>query len=92
MIIRISQEGQYRVEDDLGDRLNELDDRLLAAVDAGDEKAYQEAFLGLLAFVRDHGDRLQDDDLIGSDVILPPPDLSLAEAAVGLDPDGLIPG
>ena len=92
MIIRISQEGQYRLDDELTDRLNELDDRLVAAVDAGGEDAYREAFQALLMFVRDHGRRLDDDELTGSDVIIPPADLSLIEAAAELDADGLIPG
>ena len=92
MIIRISHEGQYRLDGDLIGQLEKLDAALVAAVDADDEERYRQAFESLLAFVRDHGDPLADDDLTGSDVILPPADLSLNEAAGGIDAEGLIPG
>jgi hypothetical protein len=41
VIVRISGEGQYRLDDDHHGRLNELDDAVVAAVDAGDAAAYQ---------------------------------------------------
>jgi hypothetical protein len=37
MIVRISNEGQYRLDDGHLARLNELDDAVVAAVDADDE-------------------------------------------------------
>jgi hypothetical protein len=45
----------------------------------------------LVAFVRG-GDRLDDADLAPSDAILPPPDVTLAEATSEINTDGLIPG
>ena len=91
MIVRISNEGQYRLDDGLHGRLNELDDAAVAAVDAGDEDAFHAAFEELLQVVRAQGEELGDDDLDASDVILPPSDLSFVEAGQEFTGDGLIP-
>ena len=91
MIVRISNEGQYRVDDGLHARLNELDDAAVAAVDADDEDAFHEAFEELLHLVRTEGQELGDDDLEASDVILPPADLTFVEAGEEFTGDGLIP-
>ncbi|HEX7297729.1 MAG TPA: hypothetical protein VF257_01900 [Solirubrobacteraceae bacterium] len=91
MIVRISNEGQYRIDDGLHERLNELDDAAVAAVEAGDEDAFHAAFEELLEIVRTEGTPLGDDDLDASDVILPPADLSFVEAGEEFTGDGLIP-
>jgi hypothetical protein len=91
VIVRISNEGQYRVSDDLLDRLNELDNAAVAAVEAGDEDAFHAAFEELLQVVRTEGEALGDDDLESSDFILPPADLSFVEAGEEFSGEGLIP-
>lgn len=88
MIVRIATEGQYEVADQV--RLNELDNAAVAAVDTGDEAAFRSAYSALLRFVRD-GTALSDDHLGGSDLILPPPDVTLAEARAEFSGDGLLP-
>jgi hypothetical protein len=91
MIVRISTEGQYDLDDAHHARLNELDDAVVAAVEAGDEQRFHEAFEALLRFVRAEGARHDGDDLTESDVILPPPDTSFAEAGQDFTGEGLIP-
>ena len=91
MIVRISGEGQWRLADEVRERVNELDNAAVVAVDAGDESGFHEAFDRLLAMVRADGARLPDDDLHPSDVILPPADLTFAEAGADFTGDGLIP-
>ena len=91
MIVRISNEGQFRLDDGLHTRLNELDDAAVKAVESGDEDAFHAAFEELLQVVRTEGQELEDDDLDASDVILPPPDLSFVEAGEEFTGDGLIP-
>jgi hypothetical protein len=91
VIVRISNEGQYRLDDGLHARLNELDAAAVAAVEAGDEDAFHAAFEELLQVVRAQGEELGDDDLDASDVILPPSDLSFVEAGEEFTGDGLIP-
>ena len=46
----------------------------------------------LLDYVRAKGTPVGDDDLFGSDIILPPPDVSLEEAQTEFQGEGLIPG
>ena len=91
MIVRISNEGQYRIDDGLHARLNALDDAAVAAVESDDEDAFHESFEELLALVRSEGHELGDDDLEASDVILPPADLTFVEAGEAFTGDGLIP-
>lgn len=90
MIVRISAEGQYDLDDALHSQLNELDDAVVAAVDAGDEERFHEAFQALLAFVR-KGTNHDGDDLSESDFILPPADTSFVEAGEDFTGEGLIP-
>jgi hypothetical protein len=90
MIVRVSGEGQYRLEGADG-RLNELDNAVVAAVQGGDEGAFRAAYGELLAFVRGSGAALSEDELMGSDLILPPSDLSLVEAGREFQSEGLIP-
>ena len=91
MIVRISTEGQYRFPDDQADRLNDLDNGVVEAVDGGDEDSFHERFEELLSLVRSEGSLLDGDELEGSDVILPPPDTSFVEASSEFTGDGLIP-
>ena len=91
MIVRVATEGQYEVPDAHAEQLNELDNALVAAVESGDETRFQELFEALLALVRE-GEVLDGDELTESDVILPPPDISLEEARQEFTGEGLIPG
>jgi len=91
MIIRISGDAQYEVTDETLSRLNAIDDDLEDAVTAGDEDRFGHELGRLLALVREVGTRQPDDHLGGSDLILPPDDISLGELAGGLSTDGLVP-
>jgi hypothetical protein len=91
VIVRISEDGQYELDDAHHDRLDQLDDAAVAAVDRGDEDGFHAAFEELLRFVRTEGTQLPDDDLQPSDVILPPADLSFVEAGEDFTGEGLVP-
>ena len=91
MIVRLMGEGQYRVDDSLLTRLNELDDAVARAVEASDERALWSGLQTLADAVREGGVKLDDDDLSPSDAIIPPEDLSLEEAQELLSGEGLIP-
>jgi hypothetical protein len=91
MIVRISGEDQYRLDEGLRTQLNELDLAVLAAIDDGDEEAFKAAFTELLDFVRSSGARIGDEEIETSDLILPPDDITLAEAAEEFTGEGLIP-
>ena len=91
MIVRIATEDQYRLPDDDAQRLNELDNQAVAAVEADDEDAFHAVFEAMIELVRRDGHKLGDDELEESDVILPPPDTSFLEAANEFTGEGLIP-
>jgi PspAA-like protein len=91
VIVRIMGEGQYRLDDDCVARVNELDNALVRAVDDDDEDAFHVAFEEMLDIIRTEGERVSDNDIEASDVIVPPPDTSMAEAASDFSGDGLIP-
>jgi hypothetical protein len=91
VIVRIATEDQYRLPEEDAAKLNELDNQAVAAVEAGDEPRFHSLFDEMIALVRRDGRKLEDDDLEGSDVIIPPPDLSFDEARHEFTGDGLIP-
>ena len=91
MIVRIATEDQYRLPDDVAQRLNDLDNQTVAAVESGDEERFRALFEQMLDLVRSDGAPLGDDELEESDVILPPPDLSFVEAGQNFSGEGLIP-
>jgi hypothetical protein len=91
VIVRIMGEGQYRLGDDCVARVNELDNAVVQAVDADDEDGFHVAFEELLDVIRSEGEHVPDDEIENSDVIVPPADTSMAEAAGDFSGDGLIP-
>jgi hypothetical protein len=76
VIVRIATEGQYRLDDEHAEKLNELDNAAVDAVDAGNEQTFREVFDRMIELVRGQGTPLGDDELDASDVIIPPSDLS----------------
>jgi hypothetical protein len=90
-VVRIAGEGQFRLPDEDLDRLNELDNEAVSAVEAGDESRFQELWEQMLELVTSDGDALNDDELTGSDLILPPRDISFEEAQNEFTGEGLIP-
>jgi hypothetical protein len=90
VIVRISTEGQYELPDGVLAELNEIDNRVVAAVEAHDEPGFKHSFGELLGFVRDRGSVLGDEDLRESALIIPPPDTSIHEAE-DFTGDGLLP-
>jgi hypothetical protein len=91
VIVRISHEGQYELSDGSVAALNELDNQAVQACEAGDEDEFRAAYGRLLEFVRTKGRPVDADHLGGSDLILPPPDVSLEEASAEFTAEGLIP-
>ena len=91
MIVRLMGEGQFRAGDGLLGKLHELDDRAQAAADAGDEPELDSALDEMWRLVQAEGERLPDEDLHPSDVVVPPSDLTLEETRQLFSDEGLIP-
>jgi PspA-Associated protein len=92
LIVRISTEGQYELSDADAEALNELDNEAVLACESGDATVFHATFSKMIELVRTHGKAFDEDRLSGSDIILPPPDVSLEEARQEFQGEGLIPG
>ncbi len=91
MIVRVSGEGQFRLPDQDAERISELDNRAVAAVEQGDQTGFRELWTQMLEIVASDGNALDEDELVESDVILPPRDISFEEAKAEFNGEGLIP-
>lgn len=92
MIIRILGEGQFDVAEHTVEALNGIDAQLQEAVDSDDEVGFREALRSLLALVREVGERVPDDYLGPSELVLPNADATIEEVRALLGDEGLIPG
>jgi hypothetical protein len=91
VIVRIANEGQFRLPDGDAARLNELDNEAVAAAEVKDEAKFNELWQQMLTLVQNDGEPVPNDELVSSDVILPPRDVSFDEACAEFTGDGLIP-
>ena len=91
MIVRLMGEGQWRIDDGLRERLNELDDKALEALGRDDEAELDGYLEQMAQLVRDEGEALAPEDLTPSDFIIPPSDLTLEETRELFEDGGLIP-
>ena len=91
--VRIMGMGQWHVSDEALTSLNEVDDEVEAAVEAGDEQAFETALQRLHQRVQEQGERVADDELTPSDVVLPPPDATVDDVRHLFEDDaeGLVP-
>ncbi|GAA1415033.1 hypothetical protein GCM10009639_68890 [Kitasatospora putterlickiae] len=87
-------EGQFEVGATHLNRLNELDEELLTALESGDEEHFRRALGELLGAVKEFGTPLPDDSLEPSDLILPDAEATIGQVRELLraEGDGLIPG
>jgi hypothetical protein len=92
MIVRILGKGQFRLDDGLLGRLNELDNAVAAAVAARDANGFSRAFADLIGMVEGEGTPVPDDELVTSDHVLPHADTTLEEAREAFAGEGAIPG
>ncbi len=92
MIVRIATVGQYRLDDAVATDLQRFDDAIEAAVSGSDDGAFRELLQQMHDLVTQQGTALADDEIVPSDVILPPPDETLEEAQKLLGEEGFIPG
>ncbi len=80
MIVRILTDNQYRLDDQHGKQLDQLDEQLVAAMEANDREHFNTALQEVVALVRESGTLVGIDEVVPSDVIVPAPDMSLEEA------------
>ena len=91
MIVRLMGEGQFEIDDEVAKGLNDLDEQAAQALEAGDEERLSELLQRMAEAVRMNGARVPDEHLDASEAIVPPDDLSLDEARLLFEGEGLIP-
>ena len=92
MIVRILSEGQFNLPGAVIDDLNDIDNRMVEAVESENREAFQSLLQEMLNLVREKGTEVPVDELVESDLILPESDLTLEEAEHIFIGDGLLPG
>ncbi|HAL49081.1 MAG TPA: hypothetical protein DCP37_15130 [Dehalococcoidia bacterium] len=92
MIVRIPSEGQYNLPGAYIDDLNDVDNKLVEAVELEDETLFLQHLKEMLDLVRDNGSPVAVDELVESDLVLPEPDITLIEAEEMFVGEGLLPG
>ncbi len=80
MIVRILHEGQYDVEGEDVKELERIDGEMVRHIHAQDEAGFRREFAAALKLVRQRGTPVPHERLVGSDVVLPAADTTLAEA------------
>jgi hypothetical protein len=90
MIIRILGLGQFRLDDKHIADLNKIDNRIVNHVKKGDQIAFRKDLDELISKVKDLGVPLDPVDIVQSELIFPPEDLSFEEAKRVFSGDGII--
>jgi hypothetical protein len=90
MIIRIMGEGQFKVSSALLDDLNVIDNRIVDHVAKDDEASFKWELSRLISTIKGNGVPLDPKEIIESDIIVPPGDLTFDEAKRVFSGCGLI--
>ncbi|HIH87161.1 MAG TPA: hypothetical protein HA304_04585 [Methanosarcinales archaeon] len=90
MIVRIMEEGQFRIPSSLLDELNVIDNRIVDYVAKENESDFKKELGKLIAMIKENGKHIDDAEIVESDLIVPPADLTLEEAAGIFSGDGII--
>lgn len=80
MIIRIMGQGQFIVPSGIFDDLNTIDNRIVEHVAKGNEVELKKDLSNLISMIKHSGKPVRDEDIMESDIIVPPEDLTLEEA------------
>jgi hypothetical protein len=99
MIIRISGQGQFKVSSDILDKINEIDNSIVALIEnvslgSSDrslvQKELQSKLTEMKNLITSRGQSLDDKEIVESDIIVPDSDLSIEEASKIFKEEGLI--
>jgi len=92
MIVRIQGEGQYRLSSAALDDLNDIDNKLVDVVASGNDAEFAMMLSQMLDLVRTKGEVLPMEELVESDVVLPPSDITFEDAKDLFVGEGILPG
>ncbi|HPT38136.1 MAG TPA: hypothetical protein PLZ44_07585 [Methanothrix sp.] len=92
MIIRILGEGQFLLDDGHLDKINAIDNKIVSHVSQGKKAEYAQDLAKLISTIKELSRPLDPSQIIKSDIIIPPSDMSFDEAKKVFSGDGLIKG
>lgn len=92
MIIRILGIGQFRLDDRYLDSLNKVDNDIVEHVCNGNHREFRKDLAKFISIIKEKGAPLDPAELVPSDIIVPPEDMSIAEAKNIFSAPGLIKG
>lgn len=80
IVVRVQGEGQFRLASSYKGELDGYDQKVVAAIEAGQPAALKQSVHDVIAFVKSHGVAVADTENASSQVVLPSEDLTLDEA------------
>jgi hypothetical protein len=85
-------EGQYRAPEALCDELNQIDNRIVDLVEEGKADGFRKKLSKLIFEIKEKGEAIEAEEILQSDIIVPPWDLSLEEAKAVFKGSGIFEG
>ncbi len=92
MIIRILGQGQFKLDGKHLDKLNKIDNEIVEHVSKGNKAEFHKDLAKLLTIIKEEGEPLDPVEIVASDIIIPPGDMSMSEAQKTFCGEGLIKG
>ena len=92
MIIRILGIGQFKLDDRHIDSLNKIDNQIVEHVSKGREKEFRKDLAKIISMIQEKGEAIDPAEIVPSDIIVPPADMTLDEAKQVFSGEGLIKG
>ena len=80
MIVRILTEDQYQLDDTHLPAIAKLDNALEEAASKSDEAQFNTLLHQLIGFIREQGKVVPHEELVTSQMLIPPADMSMQEA------------
>jgi hypothetical protein len=93
-IVRIMGQGQYKVNEEIVKNINDIDNaivQILQNADKSDDQEFKTKIGHLVQIITSKGQRLDDKEIVESDIIVPDSDISIDEAKKVFKGDGIIP-
>ena len=92
MIIRILGIGQFKLDDRHLDSLNKIDNQIVEHVSKGREKEFRKDLAKIISMIQEKGEAIDPAEIVSSDIIVPPADMTIEEAKQVFSGEGLIKG
>ncbi|MBD0359285.1 MAG: hypothetical protein ICV56_01050 [Nitrososphaeraceae archaeon] len=93
-IVRIMGKGQYKVNEETVKKINDIDNaivQILQNADRSDDQEFKTKIADLVQIIISKGQRLDDKEIVESDIIIPDSDISIDEAKKVFEGEGIIP-